>query len=375
MSTELPNRTASAVAVSGNDWGVFGADHAVAVLQRAIAGGHLAHAYLIAGPPGVGKATLARRLAQTLSCTDPQAGPAPCLACRACRQVEGGDAPDIERIAIGGVCDESGHADHASDNSTRLRICQVRRLERVASISPFAAPRRIFMVDTADDLQTEAAHALLKTLEEPPATVLVLLLATDVDALLPTIRSRCQELTLRPSPVAALADALIAEGTAADQAHAVARLARGRFGSARRMLADPTLAVLRETVTADIERLTAAGRNERFDYAETLSGRWQRERDATLATLDLWREWWRDELLAAVGALDTTGAGVTGDGGHERTAARFSADEALTAVRAVQQARAHLLQNTNAQLAIEVMMLDLPVRAGKEDRALATPAR
>ncbi|MEX2228068.1 MAG: AAA family ATPase [Dehalococcoidia bacterium] len=351
--------------VSGNDWGVFGADHAVAVLQHAITGGHLAHAYLIAGPSGVGKATLARRLAQTLSCAAPLPGPAPCLACRACRQVEAGDAPDIERIAIGGVCDESGHTDHAADNSRRLRICQVRRLERVASLSPFSAPRRIFVIDTADDLQTEAAHALLKTLEEPPATVLVLLLATDGDALLPTIRSRCQALVLRPSPVAALAAALTATGTDAAQARTVARLARGRFGLAQRMLADPTLAVLRETVTGDIERLAAAGRNERFDYAETLAGRWQREREAAVATLDLWREWWRNELLVAAGAITLDGDGVT---------MGFSAEEALQAVRAVQQACAHLQQNTNAQLAIEVMMLDLPVRARREARTLATPS-
>lgn len=344
---------ADADAVDGNAWGVFGADHAVAVLQRAIEGGHLAHAYLISGPSGVGKGTLARRLAQTLSCLDPLPGPAPCLACRACRQVEAGDAPDIERIAIGGVCDESGHADHAADNSTRLRICQVRRLERVTSLAPFAAPRRIFVIDTADDLQTEAAHALLKTLEEPPATVLVLLLATDGDALLPTIRSRCQELVLRPAPVAALTAALVAAGAQPDDALALARLARGRYGVAQRMRADPTVAVLRETVTDDIERLTTAGRNERFDYAETLAGRWQREREATLATLELWREWWRDQLLAAAGA-------GTSDGG---TPPRYSTAEALQAVRAVQQAREHLLENTNAQLAVEVMMLDLPVRA------------
>jgi len=350
---------------AGNAWGVFGADGAVAVLQHAIRSGRLAHAYLFSGPDGVGKATLARRLAQTLGCAAPLEGPAPCGACRSCRALEAGESPDIERIAIGGVCDESGHPDHAADGSTRIRICQVRRLERVASLAPFVAPRRIFVIDTADALQTEASHALLKTLEEPPSTVLLVVLATDPGALLPTVRSRCQELVLRPSPVAALAGALVDAGVDPARAPALARLAHGRYGVARRLDADPAFAVLRESVTADIERLTRADRNERLDYAVTLAGRWPRERAAVLATIDLWREWWRDALLDA--------AGVQAAHAAAPHATAFAPPEALRALQAVQRTCDHLLQNTNAQLAIEVMMLDLPLRAGEEARAAAAP--
>ena len=197
---------------SAAPWGMFGQDAAVAALQQALDSDRLAHAYLFTGPDGVGKGTLARRLVAALLC---EAAPdaRPCLECRACRRVEAGETPDVERIAIGGVCDEGGpaHRDHAADGSTRIRICQVRRLERVASLTPFQAPRRIFILDTADDLQREAAHALLKTLEEPPSSVLLILLATDVDELLPTVRSRCQELALRPMPDAALIAALTTE--------------------------------------------------------------------------------------------------------------------------------------------------------------------
>ena len=338
---------------------MHGQDEAVRALRHALDSGHFAHAYLLTGPAGVGKATLAKRLAQTLVC-EADAEARPCRSCRACRHVEAGDYPDVEHIAIGGVCDEGGpaHRDHAADNSTRIRICQVRRLERVASLAPYGAPRRIFIVDTADDLQREAAHALLKTLEEPPASVLLILLANDIDALLPTVRSRCQEIALRPMPHAVLAAALRAEyGLDEFAANRLAREAGGRYGLASRLHTDPSLAMLRETAAADAERLAAAGRNDRFDYAQTLAARWSKERASVLETLDAWRWWWRDRMYEAANAPGPT---------------RCSAPEAVRALRAIDRARVHLLANTFPQLALEAMMLDLPVLAaahGEEARA------
>jgi DNA polymerase-3 subunit delta' len=336
---------------------MFGQDAAVAALRQALDSDRLAHAYLFTGPDGVGKGTLARRLVAALLCESaPEARP--CLECRACRRVEAGEAPDVERIAIGGVCDEGGpaHRDHAADGSTRIRICQVRRLERVASLTPFQAPRRIFILDTADELQREAAHALLKTLEEPPASVLLILLATDVDGLLPTVRSRCQEVALRPMPDAALVAALRERpGLDPETARELAAEAHGRYGLAMRLHTDPSLRMLRETAEADALRLSAAGRNERFDYAATIAGRWSRERASVLDTLDAWRWWWRARLLeASRGAAEETAAPL-----------RCTPAEAVRALQAVTTAREHLLANTNPQLALEVMMLDLPVLAAE----------
>ena len=366
-----------------NVWGLRGHDAAVEALRRAIRSGHLAHAYLVGGPPGVGKTALARRLAATLVAPSADDATVPDLDTRAARQIEAGASPDVERIAIGGICDESQH-DHAGDRSTGIRICQVRRLERVASLAPFAAPRRVFIIDTADDLQTEAAHAILKTLEEPPASALFILVAADPDALLPTIRSRCQEFTLRPLAHHLLAAALQEDaGVPAAEATALAHLAHGRYGLAMRMHADPTMAVLRESADAEVARLATGGRNERFDVADRLGNAWYRERESVLATIDLWREWWRSALLASAGVER---GGVAG--AHANVAPRIdcNAEDALRALRAVQTAREHLLANTNAQLALEVMMLDLPMlppgsvaggtagetTGGMEDRVAAT---
>jgi DNA polymerase-3 subunit delta' len=306
---------------------------------------------------------LARRLAQALCC-ERQAGVDPCLECRPCRQIESGAWPDYHEIRVGGICDEANHRDHASDGSTRIRICQIRRIARQSSMpqwsagasplaldlgeavaAPAGEPRRVFVIDAAEDLQTEAAHALLKTLEEPPGSTLLVLIASDVEELLPTIRSRCQELALRPLGRAELALALEGEGVDPERALALAEAAEGRYGLARQLLQDPSLSVLRETALADIERLVGAGRNERFDYAAALARRWARERESVLATLDAWRDWWRVTLHRA--ALE----------GSER---RWTPRELVVALRAVQRAREHLLENTNPQLALEVMLLDIP---------------
>ena len=344
-------------------WALHGLEQPVAALRSALTAGRLGHAYLLTGPEGVGKAALARRLAQALLCEQPAGerpgGVDPCLECRACLRVEAGEAPDVERVAIGGPCAEEGHKDHGADNSTRIRICQARRLTKLASLAPFHAPRRIFVIDTADDLQTEAGHALLKTLEEPPGSALLLLLATDPDELLPTIRSRCQELALRPMSRAALAEALSTDlKLEPAEAAELAALGRGRYGLARRLHQDPSLRQLRETAGEEIRRLCSASRNERFDYAARLAGNWRRERQSVLDTLDVWRWWWRDALAASAG-LDAADPDVEGQ--PPSRLVECSPREAAVALRATQRARQHLLENTNPQLVLEVLMLDLPV--------------
>ena len=111
----------------------------------------------------------------------------------------------------------------------------------------------------------------------------------------------------------------------------------------------------------DARRLSRAGRNERLDYAEQLSRSWSRERESVLATLDIWRAWWRDVLRATSIPQERLPEARTAEAIEE--AAACSSEQALRALRATQRAREHLLQNTNAQLALDVMM-NRPARAG-----------
>ncbi|MBM4364468.1 MAG: hypothetical protein FJ104_17450 [Deltaproteobacteria bacterium] len=151
----------------------------------------------------------------------------------------------------------------------------------------------------------------------------------------------------------ALAEALRQYGLPAEEATSLARLAHGRYGLAMRMHTDPSLAILRQSATDEVRRLARSSRNERFDVADRLGAAWYRERESVLATIDLWRDWWREVLLAA-SDLDALPEAI-------EDASGLTPVEAVRALQAVQTARDHLLANTNALLALEVMMLDLPV--------------
>ena len=355
-------------------WQTIGQERAVAVLSRALSEDRTSHAYLFAGPPQVGKATAAVEFAQALNCRgeDP-----PCHRCKQCHLIEEGKHPDVELIGIGGLCEESGtdHRDHSTDGSKEIRICQVRRLKRIASRAPFEGRYRVAIIDPADALNAESSNALLKTLEEPVPSLVLILVTSREEALLPTVRSRCRLVPFNTMPSAAIAKAL--EETwevPPDDASLLARLSGGRLGWAVTAWVDETFLPARETVLEDAYRLTAAGRDERFAYANQLALRFSRDRENVFGVLELWQEWWRDVLLVAAGRPET----VVNAGNLDRLAlmgGKYTVEDIVSFLAALRKTRAYLLDNVNAQLALEVLLLQLP--ASRKERQLpdaASPA-
>jgi DNA polymerase-3 subunit delta' len=335
---------------------ILGHDHAIAPLIRSIREGRAAHAYLITGPPRVGKGTLARLLAAALTCAEPDA---PCGACSTCRRIAADKYPDVEVLTPGGPCDESEH-DHARDNSRDVRICQVRRAERLLNLTPFEGRARIVIIDPADALNAQSADAFLKTLEEPPAHGAIVLVAVEAAALPETIRSRCRQVALRTLPIAEVERLLREErGAEPDQAALAARLSGGQIGWALTAIDDPGFLDARRERLDRIASLATADRAARFAYAEELATRFTRNRDEVYITLSLWIDWWRDLLLIAAGAearivnVDRRPELVAAAGQYESAAiVRF-----LCAVRAC---RRDLETNVNPRLALEHLMLQVP---------------
>ena len=319
------------------NWPIAGHAWAVAQLQRAIDEGHVAQAYLITAPAQVGKATLARALAMALNCTG---DPRPCGHCRACVRIASNTHADVRVIAPDGE---------------RMKIDQIRDLQRELSLSPVEARTRVAILEDFDRATTEAMNALLKTLEEPPSSVVLIVIAPEADVLLPTIVSRCQVLALRPLTLAQVRAALIERGVAADRAGLLAHLSGGRMGWAIAAAKDGSILEKRAARLDELRRLLSASRVERFAYAEALARSTARAREA----IDLWRTWWRDVMLASAGSA----AELTNVDRREEIAllaARVDVQQARSAAEACSRALWQLDKNAAPRLVVEVMLLGLP---------------
>jgi len=338
-------------------WTVVGQERAIDALSAAIRGDRVAHAYLFAGPAHVGKTLTALQFAQALNCT--AEGDRPCGSCRQCERIAARTHADVELLTIGGVCDERDH-NHASDDSRDIRVCQLRRMEQMVSRAPFEGRYRVVIIDPADAMRDVSQNALLKTLEEPPAQVVIILVTDREEMLLPTARSRARRIAFSGLPKDAIERALRTRWSAeVERAAELARLSGGRIGWAVLALHDEALLETRADTLDRADELARAPLADRFAFAGELGGRYTRDRARVQATLGLWQEWWRDILLIA--------AGREREAVHRDRldrlrplAAQCGVAPAARALRAITDARQQLEENASPVLALEVMMLALP---------------
>ena len=358
-----------------NHWGPHARSLAGHTLTAMLEAERLPHALLITGPVGVGKRDLAIRIAQTLLCDSvPRKSLGPCRECRNCRRLHDPAQPtidpqhsDVEIVAPGALCVESDH-DHR--NSRTIGICVIRRIEHAATLAPFEAERRIVIINPADAMTSDAADAFLKTLEEPPDRVHFILLTAQEARLSETIRSRCRTLTLAPLPAAQLDDWL--EQWAADEGvelpieaerrGELARLARGRPGWLQSNLRDGDPVTLRTAQIDDAVRIANADRAERLAWSEQVVGRGASPQ--TIANLELildaWTDWWRDLWLTQtnqIGAL----IHISQRDRIGQLAALYDQQELSQFLEQVQRTRALIQKGVNARLALDVLLLNIPV--------------
>jgi DNA polymerase-3 subunit delta' len=334
--------TNSSTTLLADNWGLLGHEWAVDMLRQHVAHAATRHAYLFAGPPGLGRRTLALRFAQALNCTQAVKPGVPCGTCRDCKQIEAMQHPDLAIV-------------QAEFEGGTLKVDQVREARRALTLKPYQSKHRVVIFLRFQEANDNAANALLKTLEEAPSYAVLILTADSPEGLLPTVVSRCEVLRLRPLPVETVESFLKEHGADADKAHLIAHISSGRPGYALRLSREPSALAFREEKLADLRSLLPASRVDKFAYAEKLA----KDRDTMRSVLLLWLSFWRDVLLRAGGA-STPLTNIDQAQGIESLAGRINLPRARRVVSDLEKALSQLEASVNPRLLAEVLLLDWP---------------
>lgn len=358
---------------------IVGQPRVTAFLRAVSSAGKVGHAYLFVGPPGAGKKTAALALACALFCDDKGCG-----ACPACSRVRRRVHPDVR------IVEPEGAAGYLKD--------QVDAVIHDVQLRPIEGPYKVYIFESADLFNDKSANAFLKTLEEPPADVVIVLLAHSYERVMPTIASRCQVVRFRRIPPSEAAAVLVAQ-SGADPAEAAAALAAvgGVVARARDFLASPSrraardmilrslkdlatmdefdvLVAAKELLTAvkapldEVKTVQAAELAERSGFMGKGSTRaveerhkrelTAREREGVAEVLNVAESWLRDCLTLSQGVGDLA---VNTDAldAMEEVGSIITPGAAARALGAVNEARRRISYNVTPQLAVEAMLFDL----------------
>jgi DNA polymerase-3 subunit delta' len=319
---------------------LIGNERIKALLKRAVVEGRIGQGLIMAGPRGVGKYQFALALAQALNCQQPEAGDA-CGQCLACRKIALGQHPDVQTILPDGQF---------------IRIGQMRQVRREAQLRPTEGRRLVLIIDEAERLREEAANSILKTLEEPPASSLILLITSKPYALLETIRSRCQMLSFAPLTTAELEQYLSASyKRPAEEIKLLARLACGQIGRALEIDLGE-YRDKRKLMIEILEALTTARDSLRLIEAAEYLGR-KLERDQFTDHIEI--------LMTLLSDIFHLKLGLSGNGltnadiasKLEQVASAFSLEQIIELVDRIEQLLEALPRNINRQLAMESLLL------------------
>ncbi|HLH74217.1 MAG TPA: DNA polymerase III subunit [Chloroflexota bacterium] len=343
---------------------VIGHATTLELLHQTVSEGRVRHAYLLTGPPHVGKSTIGRWLALRLNCL--QSSP-PCGQCSICCRILEGAHPDVRSLQLAsnqdptlGIPIES--AQHGSRTAERvISIDQIRTLQRDVALAPHQGNWKVYLITNVETMSLEAANCLLKTLEEPPASTILVLTTGDPLDVLPTVLSRCQVIRMALVPWELIARALSEDWNCpSERAQLLARLSGGRPGWAIEALKNPELLNERQQALTSLGSTLTGSIRERLQLAERLANQFSREPRSIIQILSVWQSWWWDVQLTQRRCTDLV-TNVDQSAEINQFAGRLSTDAVTNYLRQIEIAAQRLLQNVNPRLVLEALLLASPV--------------
>lgn len=268
-------------------WNLIGHDWAEKILRQHLKNGDVHHAYLFTGAPGVGRRSLALEFARAVNCANPPIPGDYCGVCSICRHLAAMQQADLHVIA-------------SETEGGMIKVDQIRELQRSLILTPYESRYRIALLLNFHRANASAQNALLKTLEEAPPKVILLLTADSAESLLPTISSRCEILRLRPVTIETLTAALKEQShLPLEKAALYAHIANGRPGIALRLAADPKTDEKRINWIGQLQDVLGYSIQQKLRLSESMNK--EKSAEPLGDVLKVWTSFVRDILLMQAG--------------------------------------------------------------------------
>ncbi len=310
-------------------------------LQNAISMKKVSHAYIINGERSSGKEFIAKVFAKTLQCE--KGGIEACDECHSCKQAQSGNQPDIIYIS------------HEKPNTISVEDIRT-QINNDIVIKPYSSPRKVYIMNEGEKMTPQAQNALLKTLEEPPEYAVILILTTNVDALLPTVLSRCVVLNMKPVQDKKVKEFLMKELEVPDyKAGICVAFARGNIGKAKMLASSEEFDKVKDEAITLVKYINDMEINEIVKAIKNIS----EYKFEITDYLDILSVWYRDVLLFKA-TKDANSMIFRDEIQYIRKVADRSTYEGIeTIVKALQQAKRRLDANVNFDLTMELLLLTI----------------
>ena len=316
---------------------IYGNDSLLESLRNAACKGQVSHSYILNGADGTGKLLIARYFARLLQCTGEEK---PCGHCLSCLQALSGHHPDIIEV---------GH-----EKPNLFGVDDVRTgINQTVQVRPYSSPYKVYILDEAEKMNQQAQNALLKTIEEPPDYVVILLLTSNAESFLETIRSRCVRLDVRPLPEDFIEELLLRRGAEKQDAVRAARLSGGSLGKTFSMLesepfrkmSELTFGILRDPLKLTMKDIHA------------FLGEMGKLREETENMFSLMELWFRDVMVMKAGKGEALLLFREEQDHIRAQAARMSYAGTNRVFDEISHARECLNANVNYELTLELLLI------------------